>query len=66
MFLKQPADDEAQQEDQSEERSHGDHGEEDAEEFEAQGWDLESKVVAVGGPDVTDQNDDRQELGAVH
>ena len=65
MFLKQPADDEAQQEDQSEERSHGDHREEDAEEFEAESWDFESKVVAVGCPDVTDQNDDRQELAAL-
>ena len=66
MFLKQPADDEAQQEDQSEERSHGDHSEEDAEEFEAESWDFEMKVVAAGCPDVADQNDDRQELGAVH
>ena len=65
MFLKQPADDEAQQEDQSEEWSHGDHGQEDAEEFEAESWDFESKVVAVGCPDLTDQNNDRQELGEV-
>ena len=66
MFLKQPADDEAQQEDQSEEGSHGDDGQNDGEQFEVQSWDLERKVVQVGSPDVTDQNYDRKVLRKVH
>ena len=62
MFLKQPADDEGQQEDQSEEGSHGDDGQNDGEQFEVESWDLAGQVVAVGFPDVTEQNDDSQEL----
>ena len=62
MFLKQPADDEGQQEDQSEEGSHGDDGQNDGEQFEVEIRDLAGQVVAVGFPDVTEQNDDSQEL----
>ena len=66
MFPKQPGDYEAKQEDQSEEGSHGDHGQNDGEQFEVQSWDLERKVVHVGSPDVTDQNYDGKVLRKVH
>ena len=42
MFLDQPVDDKAEEEDQSEEWSHGNHAENDGEQFEVQRcWDLE-------------------------
>ena len=58
MFPKQPGDDEAKQEDQSEEGSHGDHGQNDGEQFEVESWHLT--------PDVTEQNKDSQVLRDVH
>ena len=66
MFLKQPADDEAKQEDQSEEGSHGDQGQNDGEQFEVESWPLERQVVSLGFPDVTEQNKDSQVLRVVH
>ena len=62
MFLKQPEDDEGQEEDQSEEGSHGDDGQNDGEQFEVESWDLTGQVVGVGFPDVTEQNEGSQEL----
>ena len=56
IFLHQPVDDKAKQEDQSEEWSHGDDGQNDGEQFEVQSWDLERQVVSVGLPDVPEQN----------
>ena len=62
MILDQPADDKAKQEDQSEEGSHGNHGQNDAEQFEVQSWHLGRQVVSLGFPDVAEQNYDRQVL----
>ena len=62
IFLKQPEGYKAKQGDQSEEWSQGDHGQNDAEQFEAQSWDLARQVVSVGFPDVAEQNNDSQIL----
>ena len=65
IFLNQPADDKAKQEDQSEERSQGNHGQNDGEQFEAPSWHLERQVVSVGLLDVPEQNNDSQALREV-
>ena len=56
IFLNQPVGDKAKQEDQSEEGSHGNHGQNDAEQFEVQSWHLGRQVVSLGFPDVAEQN----------
>ena len=63
IFLKQPEDDKAEQEDQSEERSKSNHGQNEAEQFEVESWHLDRQVVSVRFPDVTEQNYDSQVLG---
>ena len=65
IFLHQPVDDKAKQEDQSEERSQGNHGENDGEQFEAPSWLLARQVVNVGLLNVPEQNYDSQALRAV-
>ena len=62
IFLKQPTDGKAKQEDQSEEWSHCDHGQNEGEQFLVQSWNLERQVVSVGLPDVTEKNNDSQIL----
>ena len=62
IFLNQPVDDKAKQEDQSEERSQGNHGQNNGEQFEAPSWHLVRQVVTVGLLDVPDQNNDSQAL----
>ena len=65
IFLNQPADDKAKQEDQSEERSQGNDGQNDGEQFEAPSWLLTRQVVNVGLLDVPEQNYDSEALREV-
>ena len=54
IFMNEPVDDKAKQEDQSEEGSQGNHGQNYGEPFEVQSWDLTRQVVSVGLLDVTE------------
>ena len=62
IFLNQPVDDKAEQEDQSEEGSQSNHGQNEAEQFEVESWHLERQVVSVGLSDITEQNKGSQVL----
>ena len=63
IFLDQPVDDKAEEEDQSEEWSHGNHAENDGEQFEVQSCrDLARQVLLVGFEEITEQNYDSQVL----
>ena len=62
IFLHQPVDDKAKQEDQSEERSQGNDGKNDSEQFEVPSWLLARQIVPLGLLDVPEQNYDRQAL----
>ena len=66
IFLHQPVGNKAKQEDQSEERSQGNHGQNDGEQFEVESWSLARQVVSLGFPDVTEQNKDSEVLQIVH
>ena len=62
LILKQPADDEAKQEDQSEKGSQRDPGQNDGQQSEVESWHLERQVVPVGRADVAEQNEASQVL----